>query len=138
MAPQSRYRYVMTIAVAYRPDEFGRAALDWAAAEARAKDDSLILINVSRVEPRLDAGHARGTHLQTIKESLAADKIGFEVRQVEGDNIADSVLFEAEQAGATLIVLGVRRRSPVGKALMGSVAQSILLDSSIPVVAVKP
>jgi nucleotide-binding universal stress UspA family protein len=127
----------MTIAVAYRPDELGRAALDWAAAEARAKGDSLILINVSRVEPRLDTGHARGTHLQDITESLKTDGVVFEIRQVQGEDIVDSVLFEAEQAAASLIVIGVRRRSAVGKLLLGSVAQSILLDSPIPVVAVK-
>ena len=118
----------MTIAVAYRPDEFGRAALDWAAAEARSRNDSLLIINVSRADPRLDTGHARGTHVQAITEALDSDKIPYEVRQVVGDNISEAVLFEAEQGGATLIAIGVRPRSPVGKILMGSVAQSILLD----------
>jgi nucleotide-binding universal stress UspA family protein len=128
----------MTIAVAYRPDEFGRAALEWAAAQARATDDSLIIINVHRVEPRLDTGHAKGRHLQDVTESLAKDNVTYELRQVEGENIAGTVLFEAEQAGASLVVIGVRPRSPVGKILMGSVAQQILLDSAVPVVAVKP
>ncbi len=128
----------MTIAVAYRPDEFGRAALDWAAAEARAKQESLLIINVSRAEPRLDTGHARGHHVQAFTEALTAAHIAFEVRQVEGENISETVLFEVEQAGATLLVIGVRPRSPVGKIIMGSVAQSILLDSDVPVVAVKP
>ncbi|AXT85275.1 universal stress protein UspA [Aeromicrobium sp. A1-2] len=128
----------MTIAVAYRPDEFGRAALDWAAAEARTKGESLLIINVHRVEPRLDPGHARGRHIQAITESLAIDKVPFEVRQVEGENVSGTVLFEAEQASASLVVIGVRPRSPVGKILMGSVAQQILLDATVPVVAVKP
>jgi nucleotide-binding universal stress UspA family protein len=128
----------MTIAVAYRPDDFGQAALDWAAATARTNGDGLVIINVHRVEPRLDSGHATGRHLQTVTESLAADDVPFEVRQVEGENVADTVLFEAEQAGASLVVIGVRPRSPVGKILMGSVAQSILLDATVPVVAVKP
>ena len=127
----------MTIAVAYRPDDFGRAALDWAAAEARIKSESLLIINVHRIEPRLDTGHARSRHVQDITEALAQDKVPFELRQVEGENVASTVLFEAEQAGASLIVIGVRPRSPVGKILMGSVAQQILLDSAVPVVAVK-
>lgn len=130
--------YVMTIAVAYRPDEFGRAALDWAVAQAKLTGDSIILVNISRTEPRLDPSFARGNHVQTITEQLTASGIEFEVRQAVGDNVADTVLFEAEQAGATSIVLGIRRRSPVGKILMGSVAQAILLDSTVPVVAVKP
>lgn len=128
----------MTIAVAYRPDEFGRAALEWAADHATAVDESIIVINISRGEPRLDAGFARGRDVQQIMENLSAKGVSIEVRQTEGDNVADAVLFEAEQAGATMIVVGIRRRSPVGKMLMGSVAQSILLDASVPVVAVKP
>ena len=106
--------------------------------EARAKDESLIIINVHRVEPRLDTGHAKGRHLQDVTEALAKDNVPYELRQVEGENIAGTVLFEAEQAGASLVVIGVRPRSPVGKILMGSVAQQILLDSAVPVVAVKP
>lgn len=128
----------MTIAVAYRPDEFGRAAIDWAAQHASVTDDSIVLINISRVEPRLDTGFARGRDVQDITEDLAGRGIPLEVRQAVGENVADAVLFEAEQAGATVIVVGIRRRSPVGKILMGSVAQSILLDSTVPVVAVKP
>ena len=128
----------MTIAVAYRPDDFGKAALDWAAAEARTKGESLLIINVHRVEPRLDTGHAKGRHMQDVTEALAKDDVPYELRQVEGENVASTVLFEAEHAGASLIVIGVRPRSPVGKILMGSVAQQILLDSAAPVVAVKP
>jgi nucleotide-binding universal stress UspA family protein len=36
-----------------------------------------------------------------------------------------------------LLVLGARRRSPVGKALMGSVAQTIILEANVPVLVVK-
>ena len=36
-----------------------------------------------------------------------------------------------------LLVLGARRRSPVGKALLGSVAQTIILEASVPVLVVK-
>jgi nucleotide-binding universal stress UspA family protein len=128
----------MTIAVAYRPDEFGRAALDWAAQQASRTSDSLLLVNVSRGAPRLDTGFARGTHMQDVREKLARENIPFEVRQVTGEDVAGAVLFEAEQGGASLIVIGVRPRSPVGKILMGSVAQSLILDAAVPVVAVKP
>ena len=58
----------MTIAVAYRPDDFGRAALDWAAAEARTHDESLLIINVHRVEPRLDTGHESRQHPKPVAQ----------------------------------------------------------------------
>jgi nucleotide-binding universal stress UspA family protein len=128
----------MTIAVAYRPDEFGRAALDWAVGQARRTGDGLVIVNVAKPDPRLDTGFARGNHVQSISERLAGENVVYEIRQVISENTAQAVLFEAEQAKALSIVLGIRRRSPVGKLLMGSIAQQILLDASVPVVCVKP
>jgi nucleotide-binding universal stress UspA family protein len=43
----------------------------------------------------------------------------------------------AGRDGVELEVIGMRRRSPVGKLLMGSAAQRILLDVSCPVLAVE-
>ncbi|WP_456698806.1 universal stress protein [Aeromicrobium sp. P5_D10] len=128
----------MTIAVAYRPDEFGRAALDWAVGQSQLSGDRIVVVNITKADPRLDTGFARGNHVQSLSDRLDDDGVEYEIRQVMGENIADAVLFEAEQAGATSLVLGIRRRSPVGKILMGSVAQQILLDATVPVVAVKP
>ncbi|WP_432540993.1 universal stress protein [Kineococcus sp. SYSU DK002] len=50
---------------------------------------------------------------------------------------AEDLLDTAQELDVAMIVVGVRRRSPVGKFLMGSQAQSILLGASVPVVAVK-
>jgi nucleotide-binding universal stress UspA family protein len=43
----------------------------------------------------------------------------------------------ADEEGADLIVIGLRRRSPVGKLVLGSNAQDILLSANCPVLAVK-
>ena len=44
----------------------------------------------------------------------------------------------ADEEHATLIVVGIRHRTPVGKLLLGSVAQRIILEAHCPVLAVKP
>jgi nucleotide-binding universal stress UspA family protein len=50
---------------------------------------------------------------------------------------SDALLAVAEEVGAELLVVGIHRRSPVGKVLLGSNAQRILLNAPCPVLAVR-
>ncbi|ELZ05922.1 universal stress protein [Natrialba asiatica] len=50
---------------------------------------------------------------------------------------ADEIDSYADDNGANYIVVAGRKRSPVGKALFGSVAQSVLLNASVPVVSIR-
>ena len=52
-------------------------------------------------------------------------------------DIAQQLEDVALETGADLIVIGLRRRSPVGKLILGSAASRILLSVSVPVLAVK-
>ncbi|MFD0447464.1 universal stress protein [Streptomyces indonesiensis] len=67
-------------------------------------------------------------------------KITIVERSGPGDrDPVDAVLDEIEaRPDVDRLVIGLRRRSPVGKALLGSVSQRLLLESPVPVVAVKP
>lgn len=49
----------------------------------------------------------------------------------------DAVLDEIPDHSVDRLVIGIKRRTPVGKVLLGSVSQRLLLDSPVPVVAVK-
>lgn len=52
-------------------------------------------------------------------------------------DVAETVLRLAAENGAELLVIGARRRSPVGKFLLDSVTQTIILHAEMPVMVVK-
>lgn len=128
----------MTIIVGYRPTPEARAALDRAVDEARRRSDRLVVVN-SAEQPgdapeELSAEHGA----DALSERLAAAGVRHEIRQLTvGDDPGDVILAEVSDAEADIIVLGIRRRSPVGKMITGSVAQRVLLDSPCAVLAVK-
>ena len=63
--------------------------------------------------------------------------LGLELREGTHDGEPAEDLIEAAESGGELIVIGLRRRSPIGKLILGSNAQRILLDAPCPVIAVK-
>jgi nucleotide-binding universal stress UspA family protein len=60
--------------------------------------------------------------------------IDYDVEESSGDP-ADAIVSTADELDADLIVVGGRKRSPAGKALFGSVTQSVILGANRPVMA---
>ena len=130
----------MTIVVGYVPRAEGRAALRRAAEEARLRSAKLIVINSNRGGGHLDEDDAieHERELTQVREELDAEGIEHEVRQlVRGLDPAEDLIAVANETGADFIVIGLRRRTPVGKLILGSNAQRILLEAPCPVLAVK-
>jgi nucleotide-binding universal stress UspA family protein len=127
-----------TIVVAWSPDRYGNAAVRHAVEEAHLRDANLIVVNATRGDAYVDDSYADRGELSLLAEELSAAGVGYEIRQSMGDDVAEQVLDVAGQESASLVVVGVRRRSPVGKLIMGSVAQHVILGASCPVLAVKP
>ncbi|MGL4174905.1 MAG: universal stress protein [Dermatophilaceae bacterium] len=130
----------MTIIVGFVPTKEGRAALSRAAAEARSRKAKLVVINSNRGGRDLDeqAARAADDELRRATDDLEQDGVDVEVRQlVRGNEPAEDLIAVAEETGADLIVIGLRRRTPVGKLILGSNAQRILLDAPCAVLAVK-
>jgi nucleotide-binding universal stress UspA family protein len=128
------------IVVGYVPKPEGRAALRRAAAEAHLRNIKMIVVNSNKGGRELDSAEAVALDeaMATIRAQLEAAGIGFETRQlVRGMDVAEDLIAVAEESGAEMIVIGLRRRSPVGKLILGSNAQTILLDAPCPVLAVK-
>ncbi len=128
----------MSVVVAYTPDSYGRAALDHAAAAARTTGTNLVIVNATRGDSFVDTRFAADADLAAVRDKLTGEGLEVVMRHEVVPDIADAVLAAAEEERATLIVVGVRHRSPVGKLLLGSVAQRVILDSPCPVLAVKP
>jgi nucleotide-binding universal stress UspA family protein len=62
--------------------------------------------------------------------------VEYEVRQDVVPDVAEEMLRVARDTSAQVLVIGIRHRTPVGKMIMGSVAQHVLLDAPCPVLAV--
>ena len=129
-----------TIVVGFVPKPEGRAALRRAAEEAQLRDAKLVVVNSHRGGRSYDAEESAENEaaLAEVREQLDTTGVGYELRQlVRGLDPAEDMIAVAEQVKAEFIVIGLRRRSPVGKLILGSNAQRILLDAPCPVLAVK-
>lgn len=130
-----------TIVVGYVMKPEGDAALDWAISQAKRDGSRLVLIHSSR----------GGDH-ETAEEVLAYRTRGDEIEQrltdegltdvrlvgyVLGNKPVEDVLKVAAEEEATMLVIGIRQRSSVGKFILGSNAQDIIMDSPCPVVTVR-
>lgn len=127
-----------TIVVGYVPTELGELAIDEAAQIAMGKNSTLVLVNSSRSEAPYDPLLATDEDMERVTASLKSR--GIKVVSdgpVQGEDAADALLNAAERHRASLIVIGLRNRSRVGKALFGSTAQSVLLQASCSVLATK-
>ena len=130
----------MAIVVGFVPTNEGRAALRRAAEEARLRSTRLVVINSNRGGKDLAADEAARyeAELETVKRELTEAGVDHEIRQlVRGLEPVEDLIAVAEETGADFIVIGLRRRTPVGKLILGSNAQRILLDAPCPVLAVK-
>ncbi|WP_052668620.1 universal stress protein [Nitriliruptor alkaliphilus] len=75
---------------------------------------------------------------ESLVERLSERGVAAEFRLEPIDtDPAVTLLNVARAVGADLIVIGIRRRSPVGKLVLGSVSQSVLLGADCAVLAVK-
>jgi nucleotide-binding universal stress UspA family protein len=128
----------MTIVVGYVPTPEGEAALTAAISEARLREEPLHVVNTSRGDSLVDSRFATGDALAEVRRRLDESGVVYEVDQHVGSHEAsEEVVDLADRIRASLIVIGLRRRTPTGKLLTGSQAQRILLHANCPVLAVK-
>jgi nucleotide-binding universal stress UspA family protein len=129
----------VTVVVGYVPDATGYLAVTEAAREARWRETDLVIVNAVD-----SVGYTRPTaaderDLDALAARLNTEGVPHRIRHLNigSGTASDAVLGVAQEVGAVLLVVGIHRRSPVGKALLGSNAQRIILNATCPVLTVR-
>jgi nucleotide-binding universal stress UspA family protein len=118
----------------------GRAALDRAIEEAHLRDGELLVVHSMRGGERDDEEQVLTyrEEFEQLEARLAQEDLRYRlVEYARGNSPAEDLLKAAADEDAQLLVIGIRRRSAVGKLVLGSNAQKILLQADCPVLAVK-
>lgn len=128
----------MSIVVGFVPTPAGDAALKAGIAEARLRNEELLIVNSAREGALVDKSVAPEDLLaDAARQATEAGVTATVVQPPYLNDLADEFLEVAREAGATLIVIGLRHRTQVGKFILGSHAQRILMQADRPVLAVK-
>jgi nucleotide-binding universal stress UspA family protein len=128
----------MTILVAYAPRPEGNSALQKGIELAKERNVRLLVINASRGDSGEDSALADSGEIERIEKLLADSGVDAQFKQfVRGKDVVSEIEELVSSHDVELVVIGLRRRSAVGKLLLGSVAQDILMTVPCPVLAVK-
>ena len=116
----------MSICVAVTDNKEGESALRAAATEAAKLGVRLVAVNLTSAD--LDTSGIG----QEVQYDVVVPRSPSDLDEVE------QVLKVIEDTpDVTLLVVGVRKRSPIGKVVLGSIPQRLILDAAVPVLAVK-
>jgi nucleotide-binding universal stress UspA family protein len=116
----------MSVCVAVTDSKEGQAALEAAAVEAVRLGVPLVPVNLTASD---------------LDTSRFPPEVHYEVVMPDGPSSLDEVdqvlkVIE-DHPDVTLLVVGVRKRSAIGKAVLGSIPQRLILDATVPVLSVK-
>jgi nucleotide-binding universal stress UspA family protein len=130
----------MKILVGYENSNVANQALEVAIKHARAFNAQLIVVTSMKggpEVPRKTFDIAEKT-LERAKSAVKKEGVACDTRlSVQGLPPGEDLVEIAEKYDVEEIVIGVKRRSKVGKMIFGSNAQYIILKAPCPVVAVK-
>ena len=128
----------MTILVAYVPRPEGLAALEKGMEIAKRRQERLVVVNASPGGNQEDLSKADAQEVERVEVLLAESGLDAEFKQfIRGKSAVAEVEALVDTLQVSLLVIGLRKRTAVGKLILGSVAQDLLLSVSCPVLAVK-
>jgi nucleotide-binding universal stress UspA family protein len=130
----------MRIVTGFRPSSEGKVAVTRAIEEARLRDGTVLIVHSMRGGERDELEQVMNyrERFEELERDLESSGVAYEILEyARGNSPSEDILEAAREHGADLIVIGIRKRSPVGKLVLGSNAQDVLLEADCPVLAVK-
>ena len=132
----------MTVALAHQASSAAKdLALREAAREALLRQTDLAVLHiVESLDLDVADAYRRGLtdDIEAALAELGARDVSWQLQLDVGDNnVAEKILELTDKVGAEVLVIGGRRRSPVGKLILGSVTQTLILEANVPVLVVK-
>lgn len=119
----------LAVDIVHVHDDISTTDASWAAGESFSETYAEEMAETVRNTDRIPSS------VETAVEILESNNLEYAVHERSGKP-AEKILKFAAELGSDAIILGVSRRSPVGKVLFGSVVQAVILDTDRPVTVV--
>jgi len=130
----------MNILVAYDGTREAKEAARVATRHAKAFNARIILAYSMVGGPEIPKKEFEKAEKELQLQEIALKEEGFECESllsVRGLDIGEDIIKIAEEKQAEEIIIGIQRKSKVGKLLFGSTAQYIIMNATCPVVTVR-
>lgn len=132
----------MSLLVAIDTDRGAEAVVSTGHELASALDEDLVVLYVV---PESEDRERKQAQIEDILEEAVGDSDRVELRiidqpsgrDVPSGRTASGILDVADEIDARYIVVGSRKRTPIGKVMLGSIAQLVLINAEVPVVTVE-
>ena len=130
----------MSVVVAHQASTIGQGALREAAREASLRGAPLAVVHVAEGVD-LEAVEAHKSRVEgqisEVLSEIGLSDVPWTLQITTGEDVGEAVLDVVATLEAELLVIGARRRTPVGKLFLGSATQNIILHADVPVLVVK-
>ena len=131
----------MKILVGYDGSNMAKAALELAQKRAKVWGAKIDVVNCMAQSRNLEYGDIRKVEQKLedeVHDILNSENIPYETHLVvSGLESGEDLLQFAEENKIDEIIIGVRKRSKVGKLVFGSTVQYVILHAPCPVVSIK-
>ena len=127
----------MTIVVGYSPSGQGQAALGAALRYASRTGEGLAIASHQYNDPERGMTAATEGEVQAALTAAGAQLESITVHTSPECDIGEFLLSVIDEVSASLVVIGLRRKTPIGKLNLGASARRVVLGAPCPVLAVK-